>query len=104
MGLSKEAQGHMKEIRELENKYGLVQFRFGLSHLVDIGHSNFTDEAVEEGIKQITAEGEKNKAEGVRTFMTPDFQCEVVRCSAELAKFSIWTLFAYIKKHVVVDI
>ena len=33
-----------------------------------------------------------------------EFQCDVLRCAAELTAFSICTLFAYIKKYVVVDI
>ena len=35
--------------------------------------------------------------------MTPQFQCEILRCAAELAQFSPWTLFGYIKKYVVVE-
>jgi hypothetical protein len=90
----------MKEIAGLENKYGSVLFRMGLTHLVDVGVRHLTDDNVEASIRQIIAEGEINKATGVVTIMTPEFQCEIVRCASELAKFSIWELFAYIKKHV----
>lgn len=90
----------MKEIRNIENKYGLVLFRMGLSHLVDVGHRNLTDENVEESVEQIMAQGEEDKASGKISVMTPEFQCEIVRCAAELARFSIWTLLAYIKKNV----
>jgi len=102
--LSHEAKQNMKQIQALENKYGLIVLRAGLTHLVDFGHSNFTDDAVEKGIKQILADGEADEANGVRSFMTPEFKCEIVRCSAELAKFTIWTLFAYVKKYQVIDI
>ena len=98
--MSKETKERMNEIRNIENKYGLMQFRMGLSHLFDVGHSNMTDENVEEGLKQIMAKGESDKADGKIPVMTPEFQCEILRCSAELARFSIWTLFAYIKKYV----
>ena len=93
----------MKAIRTLEDKYGLVLFRMGLSHLVDVGHRNLTDENVGESMKQIIAQGEEDKANGAGSIMTPEFQCGIVRCAAELAGFSIWTLFAYIKKYVAVS-
>lgn len=93
----------MKEIRNIENKYGLVLFRMGLSHLFDIGHRNLDDENVRESVEQIMAQCEKDTANGKISVMTPEFQCEIVRCAAELARFSIWTLFAYIKKHVEVS-
>ena len=92
----------IKAINALENKYSLVLFRMGLSHLVDAGHRNLGDEEVAEGISQIMAQGQKDKADGKIPIMTPEFQCEILRCAAELAKFSIWTLFAYIKEYVVV--
>jgi hypothetical protein len=62
---------------------------------------HLTDENVEESIKQISAKDEADRANGVVTIMTAEFQCEIVRCAAELAKFSAWELFAYIKEHVV---
>jgi hypothetical protein len=93
----------LKEIRNIEDKYGLVLFRMGLSHLVEVGHRNLDEASIEEGIKQIMAQGEKDKASGKISIMKPEFQCEILRCAAELSMFSIWTLFAYIKKHVVVS-
>ena len=72
----------------------------GLTQLVDVGVRHLTDDNVEASIGQIIAEGEINKANGVVTVMTPEFQCEIVRCAAELARFTIWDLFAYIKKYV----
>jgi hypothetical protein len=92
----------IQEIKAIENKYGLILFRMALTHLMDVGKCHLTDENVNENIKQIIAEGEAGKAKGVFIFMTPDFQCEVLRCAAELAKFSVWELFAYIKKYVVI--
>ena len=92
----------IRSIQNIENKYGLVLFRMALSHIVDVGWSNLNNEAIDECIQQIMAQGEKDKADGKVTFMTPEFQCNILRCAAELTQFSIWTLFAYIKKHVVV--
>lgn len=90
----------MNEIADVESKYGAVLFRMGLTQLVDVGVRHLTDDNIEASIRQIIAEGEINKANGVVTIMTLEFQCEIVRCAAELAKFSIWDLFAYIKKYV----
>lgn len=98
-----EMNENIKDIRNIENKYGLVLFRMGLSHLIDVGHRNLTEENVEECVQQIMAQGEEYRVNGKIPIMTAEFQCEVVRCAAELAQFSIWTLFAYIKKHVEVS-
>ena len=95
---------NIRELRKIENKYGLTLFRMGLSHLVDIGHRHLDEDFVSEGIKQIMTEDESNKANGINPIITAEFQCEILRCSAELAQFSIWTLFAYIKKYVEVSI
>jgi len=56
------------------------------------------------GIEAIMKQHEEDKTNSRTPILSSRFQCEVLCCSAELAKFSIWTLFAYIKKHVVVDI
>ena len=102
--ISADMKAKIKEIRAIEDKYGLMLFRMGLTHLVDTGHSNLLDaDVIAENIKLIMAKGEEDKANGKIPVMTPEYQCDILRCSAELATFSIWTLFAYIKKHVVVS-
>jgi DNA transposition AAA+ family ATPase len=90
------------EIRAIENKYGLALFRMGLTHLVDVGIRNLTKENVNQAFKQIAANDEEEKANGVVSIMTAEFQCKIVRCAAELAEFSIWELFEYIKNHVAI--
>ena len=92
-----------QEISAIENKYGLALFRMGLTHLVDVGIRHLTSENVEENIRRIKVRGEADRANGVVTVMTAEFQCEILRCAAELARFSIWELFAYIKKHVAIS-
>lgn len=92
----------IQTIRNIENKYGLVQFRMGLTHMVDVGHRNLGKDEVEDGVKQIIAQGEEDAANGKMPIMTPEFLCDVLRCAAELTRFSPWMLFAYIKEHVVV--
>ena len=92
----------IKKIRVVEDQYGLVLFRMGLTHLMDVGVRNLDEEAVEECIHQIMDKGEDDKAQGKISVMTPEFQCSIVRCAADLALFSIWDLFAYIKKYVAI--
>ncbi len=93
----------MQEIYTIENKYGLVLFRMGLTHLADVGIRHLDYVNVNEAIKQITANEEADKANGIVNIMTAEFQCKIVRCAAELAKFSVWELFAYIKNHVAIS-
>jgi hypothetical protein len=90
----------MQEICAIEKKYGRALFRIALTHLVDVGTRHLTDENVDEAIKQIAANDKADKANGVTAIMTAEFQCEIVRCAASLAKFDIWDLFAYIKNYV----
>ena len=96
-------KAEIKAINDVENKYGLVLFRMALTHLVDVGHRNLTDENVGASIREIIAQAKKDQADGKISVMTPEFQCDIVRCAAELTRFSIWDLFYYIKKHVTVS-
>ena len=94
---------NIKAIQSLENKYGFVLFRMALTHLVNVGVRHFTDEDVEESIKQIIVEDEQIKTTGGVPIMTVEFQSDIVHCAAELAKFSILDLFLYVKKHIHID-
>ena len=104
MKLSKEAQVKMKEIMALESKYHHMAFSMAFLNLVGEGVNNFDDAYVKEGLKQILAEEEAEKAGGKKEIITPDFKREILLCSAELSKFSMLTLFAYIKKHFIFEI
>ena len=68
--------------------------------MVDVGIRHLTDEDVNEAVRQIAANEEADKANNVVSIMTAEFQRGIVRCAAELAKFSVWELFAYIKEHI----
>jgi hypothetical protein len=92
-------RNNLKAIQAFEDKYGPVIFGMGMTQLMDVGHSNVNDDVVKGWIAQIIAKGKADEANGTRSFMTPEFQCEIIYCAAELAKFTPWTLFAYIKKH-----
>jgi hypothetical protein len=102
-GGEKKMSSKTQEISVIENKYGHVLFRMGLTHMVDVGIRHLTDENIEECFKQITANDEEAQANGVVPIMTVDFQCEIVRCAAELAKCGVWELFAYVKNHVAIS-
>lgn len=93
----------LKDIQNIENRYGLILFRMALSHLIDVGVRNLDDENVEECIKQIEVQGEEDRVNGIIKIMTPAFERDIVRCAAELASFQIWDLVIYIKKYVVVE-
>jgi len=102
--MSEEALANMKELRALENKYGYIPFCMALTHLFDTGVSNFDENSVEEGFKVIMAEEEASKENGKNSFVSPDFKRAILRCSTELAKYSILTLFAYIKENITIDL
>ena len=67
-----------------------------LIQLMDTGHKNFTDENVDKWVQQIMLQSDWG------SILTVEYQCEILRCAAELAKFSPWTLFIYIKKYLVI--
>lgn len=90
-------------IRAVENSYGLLLFRMALTHLIDVGVRHLTDENVAEAVEQIKSCGDEDKSNGTIRLMTPDFECSIVRCAAELAKFGIWDLIRYIKSDVVTE-
>jgi hypothetical protein len=95
--------GKVAEIRRLEDKYGLALFRMGLTHLVDVGVRHLDDAIVQENIMQIMADGEAGRSDGTVPIMTPEFKRGIILCAAELAKFSIWQIFAYIKDYVAIS-
>jgi phosphoserine aminotransferase len=101
--MREETKENMRKIRNIEDEYGLLVFRGGLTQLVDVGVRNLNEKSVEEDVKKIMTQGKLDEANGKASFIAPEIQCEILRCAAELSKFSIWTLFRYIKEYVVVD-
>ena len=104
MNLSEEAKSNIKRIKEIETKYHFMVFRMAVVNLIDMGYRNIDDNIVENGIKQIMEQSEQTKDDDKQPIITPDFQCEILRCSGELAKFSILTLLVYIKIYFHIDI
>jgi hypothetical protein len=100
--MREETKERMRKIRNIEDEYGLMVFRAALTHLTDVGHNKFDDASVEQTINLIKQQ-EIDCSDAGASIMSADFKCEIVCCAAALAKFSIWTLFRYIKEYVVVD-
>jgi len=101
--MREETKESTQKIRNIEDEYGLLVFRGGLTQLVDMGVRNLNEKSVEEYVKKILAQGKLDEANGKSSIISPEVQCEILRCAAKLSKFSIWTLFRYIKEYVVVD-
>lgn len=87
-----------RAILAIQDKYGLVLFRCGLTHLVSCGAQALQDaDEVAKCKKNIqdTTPGD--------AIMSPDFQCSIVDCAVELSNVDIWDLFRYIQTDVVID-
>ena len=73
-------------------------FRMAISHLMDVGIRHLTDENVEYTCAEIM------KQDDSQSFMTNEFQCEIVRTVAEIAKIEHTLVLAYIAKNVKYDV
>ena len=78
----------LKEITAIENKYGRLIFRMGLTYLVDVGVRHLGDKSVEDRIIDIIRDGDADTSKDV----APQDLIRIVRCASELAKLSIWDL------------
>lgn len=74
-----------------------AMFRMAISHLMDVGIRNLTEEDVEETCNEIM------KQDDSRSLMTNEFQCELVRMAGELAKLNHIDLLIYISEEVYYD-
>lgn len=75
-----------------------VLFRMAISHLMDVGIRNLTDKNVKYTCKKIMEQDDS------RSFVTNDFQCEIVKTAAELAKFDHVYVLIYISKNIKYDV
>lgn len=87
-----------RAIKAIEDKYGLVMFRCGLTHLVSCGAQTLQDTGEIEKCKE-----EIQIATSKNSIMTADFQCEIIDCAVELSSIDIWDLFRYIQTDVEID-
>ena len=86
-----------KKLDEMRRSNEMI-FRMAISHLMDVGIRHLTDENVEYTCAEIM------KQDDSQSFMTNEFQCEIVRTVAEIAKIEHTLVLAYIAKNVKYDV
>ena len=69
-------------------------FRMAISHLMDVGIRNLTDENIKETCEEIMQEDDS------KAFMTNEFKCELIKMAGELAKINHIDLLVYISREV----
>lgn len=86
-----------KKISEINREYGENIFRMAITHLIQVGANNLKDADVEATCETIMQETPANY------IMTPEFRCNILRCSVELAQEPIWDVLKYIKTDIGID-
>ena len=86
-----------KLLMEMQRSNELI-FRFAISHLMDVGIRHLTDENVEYTCEEIM------KQDDSHSIMTNEFQCEIVRAAAKIAKIEHTLVLAYIAKNIKYDV
>lgn len=69
-----------------------VMLRMAISHLLDCGYRNCTDEMIESTCAEIMQEDDS------KAFITNEFKCDLVRMTGELAKLDHIHLLVYISR------
>ena len=90
----KEAVNELDKMRRSNE----VIFRMAISHLMDVGIRNLTDENVEYTCQEIMKEDDSH------SFMTNEFSCGIVRTAAKIAKIDHTYVLAYIGKTIKYDV
>jgi hypothetical protein len=99
--MSKETKELMREIKNIEDKYGLMTFRMAITFLTEIGLKSLHDESeIERWSKSIEAQTSEDKEDSAESVLSPKLQHEILSCAILLSRFTVWTLFRYIKEHV----
>ena len=75
-----------------------VMFRMAISHLMDVGIRNLTEENILETCKDIKLRDDS------KAFMTNDYMCDLVMMSGEIAKVPHIDLLVYIQREVEYDV
>ena len=86
-----------KILREMQSNNELI-FRMAVSHLMDVGIRHLTDENVEYTCEKIMEQDDS------KAFMTNEFQCEIVRTAAKIAKIDHTYVLSYIAKNIEYDV
>lgn len=86
-----------KQIGAIRNKNEMI-FRMAISHLMDVGIRNLTEENVEETCAEIMKEDDS------RSFMNNEYKCELIKTAGELAKLDHIHVLTYISREVTYDV
>lgn len=86
-----------KKLDELRSKNEIL-FRMAISHLMDTGIRHFTEESVARTCAEIM------KQDDSHSIMTNEFQCELVKTAAEIAKLDHIHVLTYIGREVYWDV
>ena len=82
-----------KKIEAIRNKDEMM-FRMAISHLMDVGIRHLTEENIKENCEEIM------KQDDSHSFMTNEFQCELIKTAGELAQIPHIELLVYIQREV----
>ena len=86
-----------KILRKMQSNNEVI-FRMAVSHLMDVGIRHLTDENVEYTCEKIMEQDDS------KAFMTNEFQCEIVRTAAKIAKIDHTYVLSYIAKNIEYDV
>lgn len=86
-----------KELDTIRSENEMI-FRMAISHLMDVGIRNLDDESVKETCNVIM------EFDDSRSLMTNEYQCQIIRTAAKIAKFNHIHLLAYIQKEMNYDV
>lgn len=87
-----------KKLEELRNKNGEAMFRMAISHLIDVGIRNLTEENIKATCELLM------KQDDTSSILTNEFQCGLVRLSGEIAKLDHIHVLVYIQNDVAYDV
>lgn len=77
---------------ELKNKNEIL-FRLGIYHLMEVGKRALTEENVNATCEEIM------KQDDSRSIMSNEYQCDIVKIAAEIAKYDTSALCVYYGKY-----
>lgn len=91
-------QESKKILDNIRARHDETMFRMAISHLMDVGIRNLDKETCTKACKEIMAQDDS------RSFMTNQFQCELIWLSHELAQVPHIHLLVYIQRYVDYDV
>ena len=80
----------VKDVKAIEKEYGATLFSMGFTFLLDVGRISLDNAKY---VQEICKEVQERVAQN--SILSADYQCEIIRCAAELAKFSNLELIRY---------